>query len=602
MRAVSFFVVVCGVAVIAAQADMACPMPTNFTTTFNSSCTDFGDEGCWLPSMPGAGDTAKVPAGTNATLHADLGPFSLLNIGTLVIEAGANVTMEGNAIQIQECLIVLGGLNLISRPYGQNHTIPTSNVPYAADPSQPENTDCKLIPIGFTPRICGPGELHARAGGAVHLGERYSSLFITTHISQGASLLAEDGSFIWGRTTNNGTFNSTGYIYMHGFLYNYGLANINAVAFDKWATSFVESPPLLFLNHAEIHFWHNLHTTQANYTATNGGKGVYKAVLENYQDAFFHIPFDVTLIAGTEFDIFNFNTITWEGESSVWGTGWNGNGDYVNRGEFVAKGVLVYFSTYHSVGGQLTATNGGQFNFGNGAVNPTTVKLCTMQLTELPEIQSKPRQPLRRDLIVPRDGCWWYGEFCYNTPYMWRAPSIENIPIAKVIPSHSVGIELARIIKKMVVPSPCTDRYSFSGKSTLVGDGVGSLVTTVPISLEGTLTIKEGGKWFAMTENGNPPVWGGGKIKVQRTGEMYLGITADFNHDGTIVVEAGGRLNVPRHAHVEISNHTIDVRRGGIFQVDGELTTHPLSKPIKQCGELRGNGKVVKSKVEDMQC
>ena len=597
------FAMVAAVLLIAvARAGIDCPMPTSFTTTFDSNCTDFSEPTCWSPNFPGVNDTARVPMGTNATVKAQLGVFSLMNVGTLVIEAGANVTMEGDAIQVQQCLIVAGGFNLVSRPHEQNHTIPTSDVPYAADPSQPENTDCKLIPIGFTPRVCGPGALSVESNGQVLLSERYSSLFITTVVQSGASLVALDGSFIWGRTTINGTFNSSGYIYMHGFLYNYGTSYINAVAFDKWATSFVESPPLLFVNHGDMFFTHNLHTTQANYTATGGGKGVYKAMLENYKHATFLIPGYQTMSAGTEFDIFNYGQVTWETRHRYEYSNWNGQGNYVNRGVFVATSISVYFSTYHSVGGELSTHSGGQFNFGNGAVDPRTVKLCTMQKAELAEVVPKKREPLRRELLKPRDGCWWYGHFCYSTPYMWRAPSVENLPIARIVPNHGVAIHLARIISQLVVPAPCTNRYSFSGKSTLTGDGTGSLVTTLPVNLEDTMSIQEGGKWHAMTENGNPPVWGGGRIRVRRTGEMYLGIAADFNHDGTIVVEAGGRLNVPRHARVDISNHTIDVRRGGIFQVDGQITTHPLSNPIRQCGELRGKGKILKSKEEDMQC
>ena len=122
------------------------------------------------------------------------------------------------------------------------------------------------------------------------------------------------------------------------------------------------------------------------------------------------------------------------------------------------------------------------------------------------------------------------------------------------------------------------------------------------IEIKGTLRIEKGGRWYAMTEHKNAPVWGGGQIVVQEGGQMYLGVEADFNHPGKLIVEAGGMIGVPRHATVHFTNHSLVAKKGSILHIDGILRTGVLNSPAVNCGELRGVGSILKGKETDFLC
>ena len=615
------------VLVIAAHTAMGfdeCKDAPAATATWNVSCnhyplhgndTSFGD--CWIPSPPTANGVALFPSGTNLVIGV-LQSFHLMSANTFIVAQGANVTLEGQGMQATGCFIVEGTLNLWSPSMtNASGTSPNADQGYLPDPNQPEGTDCSKLPVGFTPRICGPGLMRVKQGGSVTMRYYYSSLFITIVVDKGANITAMPYSFLWSNVTNNGNITVTEWVYMHGFLYNNGNARMATTVFDKWATKFVDSPPILIENRGQLAFTSSIQCTHALYEDASlpvkEQTGTYKAALINYGT----VQYTRDAIGASQgFDVFNFGTVMWMSEYyGDNGMGWSSNGNFVNHGVFLASASSVYLGIYYSVGGTLETKDGGSFTFGNSATDPRTIKLCVLSKSELPPIQKAPERLPAPDIaavapkIEMRDGCWWYGSFCYQTPYLWRPlkltappPRTEARSVNSKSLTNGVAIALARIIQEVALPTACTRRYSFSENSKIIGDGTGSVVTTLPVGVDGTLEVGAGGKWYAMTENGNPPVFGGGRVRVRQAGEMYLALDMEFSVDGRLQVDYGGLLAVPKHAKVMVSNHTIDIRKGGIFHVDGIFSTNEISKPVRHCGILRGKGKIKKSKEEDLDC
>lgn len=643
MKAFAF----CAVALVAAVASLVaadCETKPAPTATWKTSCLGFNtsdNADCWVSGKtPSATDTILFPTGSNVTvLFKANASFKLFMVQNIIIAEGALVKMTWAGLQIPNggCFFVEGNLTMSpNETFSGSNSMVEGTPKYLADPTVPEGTDCPMLPQGFVPRICGPGQMRVRKGGRIFMENYYASLFITTVVEDGGHLEASSGAFIWANVTvqEGGELVSKSWVYMHGFVFNWGTATFDTVVFDKWATAFVETPPIMLENHGTMTFNSRTHNTHTDYKMANKGQrhGVYKAAVVNYKSVTFQADSDG---ASSYFDLFNYGTVAWLGVT------WIGNGNFINHGNFEsADGSNVYISTYYSVGGTLTVGDSSYFNFGNGATDPRNVRLCVLSqhapVNPVPTLRRvKKRQAPPPSLTVEqRDGCWWYGSFCYQTPYLWNLPQLQLPGTNNALPSGAgreelpaadveleklsevkglqgrnllkgVSIALETAIRRAPVPQACNRRYVFEGRSRIMG-GVkssgGSVLTTLPITVEGSLEIVSGGKWHAMIENEQPPVFGGGMIRVRGSGELYLGIDAVFSHAGTLQVDQGGLVGIPKHGKVTFSNHTVQINRGGILHVDGKMTTMTEYSTVKQCGELRGQGQIVKSKNEDLDC
>jgi hypothetical protein len=582
-----------------------------YTGGTDVNCT-YLNASCWSPHLPGLTDSVRIPSGSIFSVNNSNGTdFVLFAVANLHVEAGATILMSGRSFQISECLINEGNITMT----GDGGAVQPMTM-YLRDPNQPEGTDCALLPVGFNPRICGPGLMRVKKGGQVTLGNYYASVFITTIVDKEGSFSCLPYSFMWANLTNYGTFLATGWVYIHGFFFNHGQAQVGALVFDKWAKQFIESPPILFENHGYLNFTDYVTGTWAWYgNSTTGNGGVYRAAVVNYGVVTYTLS---AAFATQSFDLFNFGRVKWG--ANTWYSSWTGQGNFVNHGTFEADQYSVYLANYYSVGGTLDTKNSGSFTMGNGGVDPKTIKLCTLSPVQIKAIQYKniERKRLPPVLIRQRDGCWWYGQFCYQTPYLVSPPQLElEEPPAKqsIIPKGSelkksagknvvagVAIALVKIIQSVNVPTACTERYSFTGKSKIIGDGTGSVVTTLPVHVVDSIEVRHGGRWYAMTENGNPPVFGGGAVRIREKGELFLALDMDLSLAGSIEVEAGGTMAIPKHAKVRVSNHTIKIHPNGVFYVDGLLSTVTGNIPMKNCGKLEGNGKINKGNEEDLHC
>lgn len=584
-------------------ADCGTELPTP-TIVLNPSCNSnvlSADPNCWSPKqLPVAQDIVLFPAGSTA-LFPWLGvAYTPFRVRSIIVPSGARVVMNNIAVVVDECFYVNGDLVLNVT----DSLTSGSTVPLPPDPSVPENTDCALLPAGFTPRICGPG--HMVVSGSVVLAGYYSSLFTKTTILPGGSLLAHDGGFIWGNVTNYGAITTSGYVYIHGFIYNQasGVADFSMLAFDKWAQYFVESPPILLENRGKMTFRREMHGTLS--MAADGSVGTYKAALLNYGEVLFiptppsGVVLDNNMVVDGDFDLFNFGTVTFKNNYYY---GFSGSGNFINRGTFIADAMKVSLSTYHSVGGTLVTTNEGSFSFGSGSIDPATVKLCTMtrhatRPADEEPVEAKPPQvPVRS----ADGGCWWYGEFCYAAPYLWAPPMVRKRQPKLRLGSNAIDVELRAIVAAVRLPSPCSKRYSFED-SVIEGDGTGSVVSTLPVEVVGTLKVNRGGKVYWLAEHHHTPTFGGGRVAVSRGGELHLGIEADLSAGGSIEVGKGGILSIPRHATVMISNHTIDIAFGATVNLDGKLSIAANAGPVRNCGTLRGVGKLTVADVEKFSC
>jgi hypothetical protein len=608
-----------------AAASQACDNIPAATSTWVTSCTNLtsgGGAACWQGGLPNVNSTIVFPAGTNATVgswnNATYAvPYATLAAANIIIEPGAQVTMNGDGIQVTGCFAVRGSLILSSRSYRGVQWSQAPTTEYLADPQQPLGTDCKTVPIGFTPRICGPGKISVT--GSVQLHGLYSSLFLGGEIAATGSLVLGNEVFFWGNLTNRGIMGPPGndavYNYQHGFVYNYGNATFATVAFDKWATSFVSNTanPLLIENHGFLRFGGS--ATYPTIVITGQTWDTYRVAVVNYAT----VHFD-DFVAPTGFDVYNMGTAQWNG----WV--YTGEGTYFNRGVFIANSANVYLASYLDEGGTMITLGNGYFGFSNGSPNEAsraTMQLCEL-VTNMPSslhetyLANKHRRELATRHIAHNEGnavtvsggCWWYAGCCYTEPYTIPPPQLRlsaaDEGLMKPLPIDASGIPTIRhggdvklriqhILANDVVPTePCRAQYRFIN-TTIKGDGSGSIVSTVPIQVGGTVKVANGGRWYFANEHGSAPVYGGGTVEVRRGGSVFAGIDSDFHFGGEMIVQRGGVFAVPRHAKVAFSNHTLRVLPGAKLHVDGQLNfvqrAHARIR-VDNCGVVDGIGQV----------
>ena len=114
----------------------SCATPPTPQVTFNTACPFVSfDPSCWTPRVPLPTDTVLFPAKTKAAVPFVNGSYTAFVVAGIVIDANAEVTMNGAGAQVSGCFIVNGALN-IEAVLIDNGSIATA--PYAADPTVPE--------------------------------------------------------------------------------------------------------------------------------------------------------------------------------------------------------------------------------------------------------------------------------------------------------------------------------------------------------------------------------------------------------------------------------------------------------------------------------
>ena len=192
-------VIVFILAALGAASALDCAAPPTPQVTFSAACTVVSnDPSCWSPRVPLPTDTVLFAANTQALFPFVNGTYTALVVAGIVIDTNATVTMNGAGVQVSGCLIVNGVLNL-EAVFIDNGSVATKG--YAADPTVPHGTDCLTVPAGFTPRVCGPGQMRITSRGFVVMSGLYASLFISTTVEAGGTLTAGSSAFIWANTT-----------------------------------------------------------------------------------------------------------------------------------------------------------------------------------------------------------------------------------------------------------------------------------------------------------------------------------------------------------------------------------------------------------------
>jgi hypothetical protein len=627
--------------VSAAGCSATLPAPTSTWVASCKNLTQWQDTQCWTGPVPDATSTVLFPAGTNATLSTwfnstFIWPYTIFTAANIIIDAGAAVTLETDGMQVLNCLRVDGTLTLNatnSNPFQTPTQAPVEGSTYEKDPAQPEGTDCAAVPVGFTPRVCGPGALLVQ--GEIHAVGLYASFFLSGSVAAGGVAHFDDQSFYWGNLTNNGVFRSTGYVYQHGFLTNNADASVETLAFDKWAKSFEAlAIPLLITNHGVLNLTGDLYPTNAYYReGQEVTTGTYRTVLFNYNWANFVGPY-----AASGFDGLNAGTMRFLNDGQWYGTWYNfeGDGEWTNRGKIIVDGATVYFQTFQSVGGTIETINGGNINFGQAVAAQSAMRTCSLVANMPSELMHKFKQNTQQRSMAARslgaaegrvvdrvgDGCFWYLDFCYGTPYEGSPPvetlersGVADAPLPLVDPSgvsirrHGgvVRLRIQEMIAEgdILTESPCDAGRVRLVDTTVQGDGSGSIASTVPVEVVGTLTLKTGGKWFIATERGLAPVYGGGKVLVKSGAAVYGGIEANFRYYGSLEVERGGLLAIPRHAAVRFTNHTVLLRAGAKLHVDGALAFQKAPNAhleVDHCAFIDGVGDVAVDIAGRMSC
>jgi len=393
----------------------ACAAPPTPTVTFVKSCTaiDVSNAACWTPRVPTSSDVVEFPDGTNAAM-----PFALtytpLSVQSVYVAPGAVVTLNGGAIAVSSCLTVMGTLSLHNRVL-DNGT--ASTIPFAADPSVPLGTDCSVVHAGFTPRVCGPGQVYVN--GTLTLEGLYASLWAPTTVAAGAKLNAMRESFIWGTVSNYGTLVGDSYIYLHGSITNVGTASFQQVRADFWTRDPVSTNnSVQIVNSGALTFSPPKKALVFNYVSTRGWIEPYPKndwapivalrIINSGQLTFVapraaqYAPWWTTY-GISSFSIENHGTTKWSGSQAYEGVGLPGYPSPLGTGAVVNYGVLVADTAVVSIdvvseGGTLQTINNGRFNLGMSEKRRGALRASGYLVSRTPEVR------LRNTRVESRDG------------------------------------------------------------------------------------------------------------------------------------------------------------------------------------------------------
>lgn len=292
--------------------------------------------------------------------------YTPLSVASVYIATGATVTLNGGAIAVSGCLNVAGSLNLIGDVDGQLDNGTSSTTAFAADPSVPQGTDCSVVPQGFTPRVCGPGQVYV--SGTVTVQGLYASLWASTTVAAGGYLKTGANAFLWGSVANYGTIESKGPLYLHGGVSNMAAAraSFEKIRADFWTTTpGTKNVTVTLVNNGELVFVRpKVSGSNHEFASTkdDGSQVLYVTLqIVNYNSLTIAVPRGLSGITSAvlAFDIVNHGTTTWSGSQLFFGVG-----VVYNYGVVVANQAAVEWISYVSEGGSLKQINGGSFGLG----------------------------------------------------------------------------------------------------------------------------------------------------------------------------------------------------------------------------------------------
>eukprot|EP00756_Hemistasia_phaeocysticola_P060664 Hpha_TRINITY_DN421_c0_g1::TRINITY_DN421_c0_g1_i1::g.27638::m.27638 len=276
-----------------------------------SSCPEinvatWGSKECWSPQPPTSSDTVVIAGSSNVRANTTDGNETVraLTLGGLVVEVNASLllaegvfVLQGNA-SVQGTLVMQSGWG--TRAW-QITTMRVSNPDDLQDDKYALEAglrQCRYLPAGFTPRLCGPGSVVVESGGALRQkAGLYASVFGPVHVKKGGQYTAETNTFQWGRIRNegylsmgskNGEGNNQPYIanphYFHGILDNAGEATMISTYYDLYTHN--ESHPSIenvssyvFTNTGNLTI--SLDFTAYWYPWYNNARGLYLPSVQN---------------------------------------------------------------------------------------------------------------------------------------------------------------------------------------------------------------------------------------------------------------------------------------------------------------------------------
>lgn len=401
-------VLVIAVAAVEARvstAVAACAVPPVATVTFQTSCAtiDVTDASCWTPHLPTSADVVSFPAGTSATMPF-VGYYTPLSVQSVSIAVGATVTLNGGAIAVSQCLNVAGSLLLVANQV-DNGT--ASSIGFAADPSVPLGTDCSVVTQGFSPRVCGPGQLYV--SGKVGVKGLYASLWIQTTVAAAARVAFEDLSFLWGSLTNYGTVTSSGSLFLHGAIDNLAEASATfqgELRVDRWTKTpaaqnvslLVTNAGTLTFNTPKTAFVHNFVSTRGLLLLQQDAWSSF-VTLQIVNKASGQLSFNAPTVPSvtyetwgiSSFDIVNYGTTSWSGPQAYDGVGLLGCPNSFGTGVVTNAGVLVANKAVVSIdvvsqGGTIRQLNGGRFYLGMSEKRKKSLRARGFVVTRPPTV------------------------------------------------------------------------------------------------------------------------------------------------------------------------------------------------------------------------
>ncbi len=205
------------------------------------------------------------------------------------------------------------------------------------------NVDCSMMPGGWSPRLCGPGQLVVY--GKVNILSLYAGVFSNTYVEPTGVLSVSFlfGTFL-GYLENYGKVEQVGYIF--GSIVNYGFMSGTGgqFALPMYLDSFVN-----ITNHGELHF--------------SGNSGGYQSYLTNFGTVVISNPQNVFFL-----EISNHGNLTLRyAMSGVMPFIGMYIQSVINTKLMLADAANVYINRYVSVSGTTKTINDGSFTFGNGA-------------------------------------------------------------------------------------------------------------------------------------------------------------------------------------------------------------------------------------------
>eukprot|EP01062_Namystynia_karyoxenos_P014204 TRINITY_DN1510_c0_g3_i1.p1 TRINITY_DN1510_c0_g3~~TRINITY_DN1510_c0_g3_i1.p1 ORF type:complete len:1457 (+),score=315.66 TRINITY_DN1510_c0_g3_i1:107-4372(+) len=174
--------------------------------------TTWARAACWSPPGPppsADNDTVTFTSTTTAVMintSSSNITVEVLVLPNLVISKGTTVALVQGSLELQGSAQVHGALQVVGAPnWGLAQG--TSNEDALKVDTKARTLglrDCAYTPVGFTPRLCGPGVWSVEDGGVLDLHGMYASVFSDVQVQKGGTYHIYSGAHPWGLIENWG--------------------------------------------------------------------------------------------------------------------------------------------------------------------------------------------------------------------------------------------------------------------------------------------------------------------------------------------------------------------------------------------------------------